>query len=79
MSKRNRTPTLDRYDEALADVLAYLRTQGAGIDTVARERRLGSAFLTGADLATRLIYNGVHSGLVRGFARRLAHRKVGHA
>jgi hypothetical protein len=79
MSKPNRTAALDRYDEAIADILAYLRTQGASIDAVSREKRLGSSFLAGADLATRMIYDGVRSGLARGFARRLAHRKVGHA
>lgn len=78
MAKRERDT--DRYDDAVADILAYVRTQGQSIDTVAREKRLGSSFLAGADLATRLIHDGVRSGLARGFARRcLGSRRVGHA
>lgn len=86
MSQRNRTPTLDRYDEALADVLAYVEHNGRLITAAGEAGKLRSTFVVGANLATLLIGDGVRSGLVRDFARRmrthgnkLESRRVGHA
>lgn len=78
MSKK--TPRPDRYAEAIRDALALVATQAASISKTAEASRLGTSFLAGADLATRLIHDGVRSGLVQGFARRqVASRRVGHA
>lgn len=77
MSKKIATPHRDRYADALNDVLEFVRMEGASIDKAAQHRRLGASFLAGADLACRLIYDGVRSGLVEGFARRMrAHQSV---